>query len=404
MRAQPTFLHPHPLMQTHLARLRPFFAAVLLCAVAGFAHAVQDCELNGEHVNPANGNTTAGKTGLMRCKDRDSGELQREQELRNGVFMGLVRFYDKGKLSKEHSVNEKGNQQGLAREFSPTGQVLRESTQDNGRTVGLARSFHPDGTLRRAAFHAPSGQEQAVAEFTAQGKLQSLRCADTAMLAPAVDDARLCGFGSAAPSKVELFDGRGNVRTRMEFAAGRRTRVEDLHDNGKVAVLQEIAETQRTEKRFTSDGTLQRDVAWRVTERGSIRQREAEFSERGTLVREQRWTPEGELLANDTWYLNGQPRSKAVYSGSGAQRELEVTTFHDNGQRSGLGRYTLAERGGRQVPTGAHQRFDEQGRRVSESTFDAQGRLRRERNWAEDGQLQRDDEVFEDGSRKAFAK
>ena len=38
-------------------------SAALLCA--GAAHAIQDCELNGEFVNPANGNTTAGKTGLM---------------------------------------------------------------------------------------------------------------------------------------------------------------------------------------------------------------------------------------------------------------------------------------------------------------------------------------------------
>jgi antitoxin component YwqK of YwqJK toxin-antitoxin module len=392
--------HTRPTLPRRL-RFHRLLPATLLLA-AGWAHAVQDCELNGEQVNPANGNTTAGKTGLMRCKERDTGELRREQELRNGVFMGLVRFYEKGQLAKEYSVNEKGNQQGLAREFSPTGQVLRESTQDNGRTVGLARSFHPDGTLRRAAFHAPNGQEQAEAEFTAQGKLQSLRCAETAVLAPAVDDARLCGFGNAAPSTVELFDGRGTVRTRMQLAAGKRLRVEDLHDNGKVAVLLEIGDSQRSEKRYTSDGALQREITSRTTERGSIRQREAEFSDRGTLVREQRWSPEGEPLTNDTYYLNGQPRSKAVYSGSGASREVEVTTYFDNGQRSGAGRFTVAERGGRQSPTGAHQRFNEQGTRMSESTFDTQGRLRRERSWGGDGKPLRDDEVFEDGSRKAY--
>ena len=54
-------------------------AAGLLALSGVAAHAVQDCELNGEHVNPANGNTTQGKTGVMRCKDRESGELQREQ-------------------------------------------------------------------------------------------------------------------------------------------------------------------------------------------------------------------------------------------------------------------------------------------------------------------------------------
>ena len=72
----------------------------VLLATPLAALAVQDCELNGQSVNPANGSTTAGRTGLMRCKDRDSGELQREQELKAGVFMGLVRFYEKGKLAR----------------------------------------------------------------------------------------------------------------------------------------------------------------------------------------------------------------------------------------------------------------------------------------------------------------
>ena len=115
--------------------------ACLAASVCTSAWAVQDCELNGESVNPANGNTTAGKTGLMRCKERDSGELVREQELRNGRFMGLVRYYDKGKLIREHSLNEKGNMEGRGREFGPAGQVLREGTYANGRTVGLLRTF-----------------------------------------------------------------------------------------------------------------------------------------------------------------------------------------------------------------------------------------------------------------------
>lgn len=379
-------------------RLYWLVGASLLCA-ASLCQAVQDCDINGEHVNPANGHTTTGKTGLMRCKDRDTGELRREQELRNGVFMGVVRHYDKGRLSREHSVNEKGNQQGVAREFAPSGQLLREANYDNGSVQGLARSFHPDGQLRRVSFHADSHRERASAEFTAQGKLQALQCADAPVLAPAVDDARLCGHGSATPSKVELFDSHGRLRARHAFVAGQRVRMEELHDNGATALRQETSPTQRTEQRFAADGTLQREAAWHITERGSIRQREAEFSLRGTLVREQRWTPEGELLANDTFYLNGQPRSQSRYSGTGSARELEAATFHDNGQRSSQGRYTIERR--RELPTGVHERFDEQGRRLAESTYDTQGRLRRERSWNETGQLLRDDEVFEDGSRKA---
>jgi hypothetical protein len=51
-----------------------FFA--IMAATAG--HAIQVCELNGDLVNPANSNTTAGKNGLMRCRDGEGGTVARE--------------------------------------------------------------------------------------------------------------------------------------------------------------------------------------------------------------------------------------------------------------------------------------------------------------------------------------
>ncbi|MGJ7488721.1 toxin-antitoxin system YwqK family antitoxin, partial [Variovorax sp. LT2P21] len=139
-------------------RIAPRGAAALfalLCATA--AHAQLDCELNGRSVNPANGSSTAGKTGLLRCKDHATGELQREEQIQNGVSMGLVRIYEKGKLAKEHSLNAKGNLHGRAREFSPTGRVLRDATYDDGQERGLVRNFYPDGKLRRAIFYPDTG-------------------------------------------------------------------------------------------------------------------------------------------------------------------------------------------------------------------------------------------------------
>ena len=145
------------------------------------------------------------------------------------------------------------------------------------------------------------------------------------------------------------------------------------------------------------------EIVWLVTERGGIRQVEQAFSETGTLVREQRWNATGEPVSDKSFFLNGQPRSQSVYSGSGEARTVENTTFHDNGQRASLGRYSAPPRG-RQMPAGTHQRFDDKGTLVAESVYDANGRVTRERAWDEAGKLQRDDEVFEDGSRKAFAK
>lgn len=375
--------------------------AVLAALCHPAAHAVQDCELNGQSVNPANGHTTAGKTGLMRCKDRGSGELMREQQIQNGVFMGLVRHYDKGKLVKEHSVNANGNMQGRAREFSPAGRVLREATYENGHETGLTRSFHPGGQVRRIAFYAEPG-ERASAEFTERGQLSALRCGDKPMLAPAVDDARLCGFVNG-PSQVELFDGRGILRSRLAYAAGKRVRSEELYDNGKPSVQDEINGNLRTERRWSSEGVKRREVVFLLVERGAIRQREQEFSEKGTLVRDQRWNAAGEPQSDESYYLNGQPRGKARYGTAGDARQVEITEFHDNGQRAALGRFLLVDRI-RRIPTGTHQRFSDKATLMAESVYDDKGRVTRERTWDADGKPQRDDEVFEDGSRKAYAR
>ncbi len=381
-------------------RVAALAAALLLCGTA--AQAVQDCELNGQGVNPANGSTTAGKTGLMRCKDRDSGVLVREQQIQNGAFMGIVRYYDKGKLTKEHSVNARGNMEGQAREFSPTGQVLRDAIYDDGRETGLVRSFHADGKLRRATFYAEQGGEKASVEFSERGQLSALRCADKSVLSPAVDDARLCGFISG-PSQVELFDGKGQLRTRLSFKDGKRVRSEELYDNGKPASQDEVSGNQRTERRFSSEGIKRREVVSLLVDRGAIRQREQEFSEKGSLVREQRWNAAGEPVSDESYYLNGQPKTKTSYGVGGDARLLEAVEFHDNGQRAAAGRYTAIDRY-RRTPVGTHQRFDDKGMLMAESVYDDKGRVTRERTWDASGKPERDDEVFEDGSRKAYAK
>lgn len=388
---------------------RIFLIAAWLFGAAGAAHAVQDCELDGAPVNTSNGNTTAGKTGLIRCKDRDSGEVQREQQLQNGVFMGVVRYYEKGKLLKEYSVNARGNMDGRAREFVPaTGQVLRDATYSDGSEVGLVRAFYPGGQVRRLSFassEAGSSGERAAVEYTERGQLSALRCADKPVLAPVADDGKLCGFAlDGAPSQVELFDSNGTVRMRVSYVRGKRVRSENLYDNGKPRTQDEIVGNQRTERRFSSEGVKRHEVVWLLVERGAVKQREQEFSEQGSLVRDQRWNAAAEPLSDDSFYLNGQPRSKSIYSGTGDARTVDIAQFHDNGQRSLQGHYIAAGRSTRQIPVGSQQSFNDKGVRVAESVYDDKGRITRERTFDDNGKLQRDDEVFQDGSRKAFAK
>ena len=393
-------------MTHHLLRsLRPLLdTAIVVCAMAAAmpAYAVQDCEINGESVNPNNGNTTRGKTGLMRCKDRDTGVIQREQELRDGQNIGIVRFYKDGKLAKEHSVNEKGNMEGRAREFAANGQVVFDATYVNSNRVGISRGFHENGQPRRVTFYSDKSDEQAYAEFTEAGQLAALRCGDKPLLAPHVDDAKLCGF-SGQPSQVELFSSKGTVRSRLRYLDGKRVRLEQLNDAGRATLIDEIAGDIRTEQRFDPDGTLRREVRLQAAERGFTRESEKEFSEKGTLVREQRFA-QGQLASDARFYLNGQPRTRSEYTRDGNTVKTVSTDYYDSGKLAGEGTYvSIRGRYGEQ-PVGSHKRFDEQGRLAAESIYDDKGKLSRELVWDEAGKLVRDDEVFEDGSRKAFTR
>ena len=366
------------------------------------ALAMADCEVNGKPVNPSNGNSTLGLTGMMRCKDRDSGQLQREQELRDGKFVGLVRFYEKGRLKQEHSVNDKGNQHGLRREFGPEGQVLREATYDNGDTVGLDRSFHPNGQLRRAALReAGSRREVAEAEFNPSGQLRELRCADRPVLSPTVDDATLCGF--AKPADLTYYRDDGRPTARVRFEAGKPVRQEALHDNGSVARFTELQGNRRTERQFSREGVKRRETQRLVVERGTVLVLDQEFAESGQLSQDRRWSDTGELQSESRYYLNGQLRSQSRYSGTGDERTLASTDYTDAGTVRGERSYRV-DRRGRQQATGTHRSMNDQGKVVSELVYNERGQLARAKEWDNAGQLLRDDEVFEDGSRKAYSK
>lgn len=385
------------------ARPLPLPAALALAVLlaAGPARALESCEVNGQPVNPANGNTTADKTGIMRCKDRDTGVVQREQELRAGRFMGIERRYTDGKLSRERSVNEKGNSDGRAREFGPDGTVLADAVYENGEVVGISRRFHPNGQLKRAAFNGKGNDERATAEFTPRGQLRELRCGVQPLLAPAVDDAKLCGF-SGGPSKLEFFRDDGALTGRASYDAGRRVKLEQLYDNGAVSQSQETSGNQRVDRSFTREGQKKRDTLWTLSGTMAVMDRDQEYAASGSLLRERKWT-RGELVSDEQFYLNGQPRQRNVYTLDGNLRSLDSTTFHDNGQPSSSGRYLVPGRSS-QIALGSHKRFDSTGRLRGQTDYDEQGKPTREREWDEAGKPLRDDAVFEDGSRKAFAK
>jgi len=368
------------------------FGVALAASVAGLsataASAAQDCEIGGARIDASASGALQGRSGLLRCRDHDNNDVVREQDLQNGRFVGAVRYYSHGRLSREQTLNERGNLSGRSREFGPLGQLVREGTYDNGVLVGLARSFHPDGRLQRASFYTADG-EVAYAEFTRRGELRSLRCADRPLLVPAVDDASLCGF-KVKSSQVAFLAENGTLRARATFVAGRRTRYETFQDNGLPATEEELVPAGRIERIFGSDGVRRREVLWTLNDGQGVREREQEFASSGTLTRERRWS-QGQLVSEQTFYLNGLPRSKARYTGAGNGRRLETQDYYENGTLAAEGSYIDT---GRYAPTpvGTHRQFDPLGRIKSESVYDNRGRLLR------------DDELPDEAARRAAVR
>ncbi len=207
---------------------------------------------------------------------------------------------------------------------------------------------------------------------------------------------------SAAPSQVELFDARGSLRSRLSYVAGKRVRSEELYDNGKPAALDEMVGNQRIEQNFSSEGVKRREMVSLLGERGAIRQREQAFSEQGDAgaraALEQRGIAAERRRASTTTASRAASRYTAW---TATARLVEITEFHDSGQRAAIGRYLANDRlqpdAGRHPP--AIQRAAALLHAPSRSST-TRAASRASAAGTQSGELEREDEVFEDGSRK----
>jgi antitoxin component YwqK of YwqJK toxin-antitoxin module len=378
--------------------------ALLLASFIGLAAPAaaqsMDCDVGGQSVNPHNGSTTAGKTGLMRCVDRSTRELLREEELRDGRFVGVRRWYEHGRLRREHSVNERGNRDGRFREWNAQGTLVREGFEANAQSVGLHRTWSDDGRLKSLAHWGDALDERrseawSRIEFNAQGQLTELRCGPLPLLD---NEAPLCGH-QGQPSTVDLFTERGVLAGRVTHDRGQRLRSDTFWDDGTPRSTDELNGTRRTLRQFGRDGTKRKEI---VREDGRT-VLEQDYSERGTLVAEKRWSAAGQPEREAQWYLNGQLQRERLFDAPGpdGSRAHVERTYRDDGRVASEGRYIVAPRGHAQ-PTGTHRAYDDAGRLRFESVYDERGRIKRERAWDDAGKRLRDDEVFEDGSRKAL--
>ena len=348
-------------------------AVALVCvAAAAPARAVESCELNGQHVNPSNGNTTAGKTGPHALPRR----RRRPGRARAGA--AGRRLHGRGPLLQGRPAREGAT----ASTSAATATASRASTRAAKpapsrcscarRPIATAapsawsRSWYPSGQLRRVSFHGDDDRELASAEFTADGKLYELRCAPRAVLGADADDARWCGHAGGA-SNVVLYNGKGVAKARVSYERGERRKSELLGEGGAVREVQESSASGGVERSFYADGVKRREVQWVVAagERaGRVVTLDQEFHESGKLVRERRWRVVdrgGELASEQHWYLNGQPKERTEYVVADGRSLRQETTYHDNGKKAFEGSWRVATPASRsrEVATGVHRTFDD---------------------------------------------
>lgn len=372
------------------------------------AHAIVRCELNGKSVNPNNGNETAGLTGMLRCKDENTGKLQREEELRDGKNIGIQRFFDRdGNISKERTVNERGNTQGLDKQFWPNGKLKSEESADNGQTQGVTRQFHESGSIRRIAF-VQNREEVLEMAFNPDGSYNDLRCATSSLVA---EDRKACGF--AGKSDIVLSNAAGKRRGLQTWEQGKLLVYVSYRDDGSVERDMRFEQGQRQHRSYYgsadtshADGKPQLREE-RVYEAGDQTLRATQ----GPLLSHKQWGSSGQLTlharynagrlsSTERWFLNGARKEKSSMTGSDSTTRTLRESYTDDGKL-----YSRETLDADNAPVGLRQFFHPNGKLAREDNYAqatnrGRARLISRKEWDESGQLTADDELLEDGSRK----
>ena len=360
--------------------------AVALCA--GNALALRDCEINGQHVNPDNGSTYAGKTGIMKCRDRDSGKLVLEEEYRDGRAIGYRKMVDFQGNTVIGNYNERGNRDGEAKRYDADGVLVAEERYIDGSTAGVQTAYHKNKQIRRRSFDEPRKGTLASLEYNERGQMSELRCADKPLLG---DDRVLCGFDGKI-SDVTLYNGKGDIIAKARYENGKRLATEVFAKPGVVARSEEVQGERRVTRQNFAEGPLRLET---VTV-GDRRESEQEYARSGQPVRETRWQ-DGRTSEEKLWYLNGQPRRTTRWEHDGSRVLAKSDEFWDSGK---LRARTVRDE--RRGYVGLQQAFNEDGTPESESLYE-NGVLVSRKGY-KNGRLVLEEEYFEDGSRKSVRK
>ncbi|MES2840693.1 MAG: hypothetical protein V4794_10470 [Pseudomonadota bacterium] len=365
--------------------------SLVVCALcSATAWAIPRCELNGESVSPYNGNTTAGKSGLMRCVD-DDGQVRRlDQTLRDGRIHGPVVMELADGERREYSVNERGNRDGLARTFDGKGRLRKEENLEDGSAVGVQKNFAEAGHLQELHFAAGRRTVLTIA-WLADGRLTELRCAAVTLVP---QDREVCGHAGRA-SDVTLYREAGQPAGTVSYLKGQLQRLTVLDREGRLVRTEELKEGRRIKRVFYPSGKprseadfIERDPNSREGREGVAR----EWAESGQLTQETTWADGFEQRIHQ-WYLNGKQKLRQQIRRDGRNQERTTESFWDNGLPAAMNN----ERNGRLQ--GWQKYFTEAGVLAREDEHGERGVLLRRKHYSVQGVFEREERFLEDGSR-----
>ena len=386
-------------------QMKKFPLLLCLIGLSSSAMALEYCDVNGKEVRSAD--DLAGKSGILRCKDGVSNSLLYEKEFRNGVLFGQVREYKGGILVKDYSVNAKLAYDGPYKEYSTTNGtalLIKDLVYKNGAPIGVSRSFNAQGGLKRISYIAGGNREEAFAEFTTNGRLAELACANRPVLTPHIDDVLWCGH-KGTPVSVIFYGEDDLPKSKSIFEHGERRQRATLWPNGKIQTEEVATPKGGIDRSYYQTGIKKRDIEWVF--QGEIHARvtivDMEFAPDGTMVRERKWRPVErgtQPISVAAWYPTGQAKMKSDFVLRGAPPELvrREVEFHPNGTIAGQG---LWGTNGQQdtTPRGLQSKFSPEGILVEENTFNDRGELIRERLFDNKGKPLKDFEITPDGQR-----
>ncbi len=354
------------------------------------AWAVQNCELNGESVSRANGHTTAGKSGVMRCTD-DSGQVRRlDQTLRDGKYVGPVLMVLADGERREYSLNERGNRDGVVRTFDGKGTLRKEENLEDGSAVGVQKNFAEAGHLQELHFAAGRRTVLTIG-YLADGRLTELRCAAVTLVP---QDREVCGHVGRA-SEVTLYRAAGQPAGTVSYLQGQMQRLSVLDREGRLVRNEELKDGRRIKRVFYPSGQprseadfIERDPNSREGREGVAR----EWAESGQLTQETTWA-DGYEQRIQQWYLNGKQKARQQIRRDGRNQERTTESFWD----SGLPAAVNNERNGRLL--GWQKYFTEAGVLAVEDEHGERGVLLRRKSYDAQGVVVREERFLEDGSR-----